>query len=156
MNTEIFKEEIYKEIADDVSAGLIAFVNLDTGEYRSYTEMGLEEIDFYDDDIDWQREEKEYLEKMENWEHRLKITPMESFEAFQVMEDFANECIPENDPFQKVLLKELSKSRPFARFKDEVFSSPYLQDWYKFKLEKYMEYVKDEIQRELKYLNEYK
>ena len=149
MDTGFFTEEVIKNIADEVSAGLTAYVNLDTGEFRSYTETEMVEIEFYDDDIDWQRQEKEYYEKVMNWEHKITITPMKSFEAFRVMEDFAKECIPETDPFQKELLKELSKSRPFARFKDAVFSSSYLKNWYDFKLERYKEYVMEYIRREL-------
>ena len=57
------------------------------------------------------------------------------------MEDFIEEIIPEKE--QKMFWKALQWKKPFANFNNLIHNSDYLEDWYTFKQQKLMEYVRE-------------
>ena len=80
------------------------------------------------------------------WSDFVVITKMESREAFIVMDDFTGEI--DDKHFREDLEKILSRKSPFANFKTEVESSRYRQNWFDFRLNAYMEYVKYQLESE--------
>ena len=131
-------EKQIKEIAEELEAGMKVYLNKDTMEIRSILD--------WEDIIDTEPWEEE-LDKIYNeWSDFVIITKMESREAYQVMENFTGEI---NDKhLREELEKILSRKSPFANFKAEIESSPYRQKWFDFRLNAYIEYVKDQLESE--------
>jgi len=71
---------------------------------------------------------------------------MESWEAFRIMEEFAEAVGDEK--LSNELLKILGRKSPFANFKAEVESSPYRQNWFDFRLKRYEDYVREQLEVE--------
>ena len=127
------------EISQDLQCGLKTFINKETGEFKSI----MDPYEVYSDTEFWE-EELETIEK--EWTEISVIEKMESWEAFQVMEDFVEEI--EEERLKEYLLKILNRKRPFANFKAEIESSEYRQDWFDFKNKKYEEYVRIKLNEE--------
>jgi hypothetical protein len=136
----IFPDESQiKEIADDLDAGFICYFNTKTGEIESVIDT--DSWDSMDNEI-WD----EIMEKIdENINDYWQFERMESHEAFKVMADFAESI---DDPIlQNNLIKILNRKSPFANFKAEIDESgPYRQKWFDFKKERYIEWVKEQLE----------
>ena len=124
------------EIAQDLEAGMKVYVNRDTLEVKSILDW---ENSFGDSGI-WDEDQKEIDE---NWSSFLVIEKMESWEAFKIMEEFADTLVDKE--MSNNLFKILGRKSPFANFKAEVESSPYRQNWYDFRLKKYEDYVREQF-----------
>jgi len=68
---------------------------------------------------------------------------MDSSQSFQVMEDFANSLTVTQ--FKDKLLYQLSNRKPFQNFNHTVDESEHRQDWFDFKKNAYVEFVKGQI-----------
>ena len=99
--------------------------------------------DSYSDTDIWD-EDLKYIE--ENWSSYRVIEKMESWEAFRIMEEFAEAVGDEK--LSNELLKILGRKSPFANFKAEVESSPYRQNWFDFRLKRYEDYVREQLEVE--------
>lgn len=125
-----------REISQDLQCGLKTFINKETGEIKSI----LNPNEVYSDSETWEEE----LEKIENeWIDYSVIEKMESWEAFQVMEDFIEEI--KDERLKEDIIKILNRKSPFANFKAEIESSSYRQKWFDFRDNKYEEYVKEKL-----------
>lgn len=126
------------EIAQELEAGMKVYLNKETLEIRPI----LDWEDIIDNDP-WEEE----LDKIYNeWSDFAVITKMETREAFKVMEEFTGQINDKN--FREDLEKILSRKSPFANFKAEIESSPYRQNWFDFRLNSYIEYVRDQLESE--------
>ena len=134
---KITSEKI-NEIAQELEAGMKVYLNRETLEIKPI----LDWEDISDNEI-WEEEVEGILKE---WSSYLVITKMESREAFRVMEEFADNV--EDEVFREGLIKILSRKSPFANFKAEVESSPYRQNWFDFRLKKYEDYVREQIEIE--------
>ena len=150
-------EEQIEKIAESIDAGFTCHINPDTGEIEETRENDDFEIipdeddddyeEFMEDMPDWQKEtlkeNKEQSERIDSWDRCIIIDQPDSSEAYTFMEDFVEEIIPESE--QKMFWKALQWKKPFANFNDLIHDSKYLDDWYEFKKNKLMEYVKEEL-----------
>jgi len=132
---KIWKKQIH-EISQDLQCGLKTFINRETGEIESI----LDSYDVHSDPETWEEE----LEKIKNEciDYSV-IEKMESWEAFQIMEDFLQEI--KDERLKEDILKILNRKSPFANFKVEIESSPYRQNWFDFRDLKYEKYVKQKL-----------
>ena len=134
---KITSEKI-NEIAQELEAGMKVYLNRETLEIKPI----LDWEDISDNEI-WEEEVEDILKE---WSSYLVISKMESWEAFRVMEEFADSV--DDEVFREGLIKILNRKSPFANFKAEVESSPYRQNWFDFRLKKYEEYVKEHLEIE--------
>jgi hypothetical protein len=127
------------EIAQDLEAGMKILINREDLEIRTILDWD----DMHGDNEIWQEE----LEKIQyEWSDYVVFTKMESREAFEIMEAFVDEV--QDKRMQEDLIKILNRRSPFANFKAEVESSEYIQEWFDFRLNKYIDYVKDQLESE--------
>ena len=127
------------EISQDLQCGFKTFVNRETYEIKSIVDPN----EIYSDSEIWEEE----LEKLENeWTDYSTISKMESWEAFQIMENFIEEI--KDNRLKEYLIKILNRKSPLANFKAEVESSAYRQIWFEFRDLKYEEYVKKQLKIE--------
>jgi hypothetical protein len=126
------------EIAELLDTGLICFIHQPTGKIDYHPDP----LDPYFDPEPWQ----ETMDKIEeNWDDYERIDKMDSHSAFQVMEEFADSINEQR--FKERLHIILSRPKPFANFKAEVETSPYRKDWFDFKKESYIDWVKKQIEK---------
>ncbi|WP_223266600.1 UPF0158 family protein [Luteibaculum oceani] len=128
------KPEILNEIAQQIDCGNKAYYNPKSEELICIPNFN----DHYEEE-----EFKEFLgeeiEKVEDPEFQC-ITPLESWESFEIMENFAYQL--NEGLFKNRLIEALSKRKPFRHFKHLVDHSDFRQDWFDFKqkeLEKHVE-----------------
>ena len=130
-----YTDKYIQEIADNLDIGQICFINTDTMEMETaISTKHLDETSIAEEF------NKEVYEKVNQWERYIKIEPLESDEAFQIMEDFVEQFIPEG-AFKHQVIHTLSIHKPFQNFKFIMESSPYRQEWFDFKLNKLKEHV---------------
>lgn len=71
---------------------------------------------------------------------------MDSRESFTVMAEFVDTV--EDEKLREKLDLGLSLSRPFRNFKDIIDGEPkYRKKWFEFKSARYIEYVKEQLDR---------
>ena len=134
------KPEMLKEIAEYLDMGTLCFYNKTNGELESYP-----------DELEYSRLEDEWAEVTNKIEaspdNYLQIEKMSSREAFKIMEDFIDSIahIPTHNKF----IDAISRKKPFAHFNNLLHYYPELrQQWFTYKLERYIEYVKDQVESE--------
>lgn len=130
--------EIINEIAQELEAGMIVYLNKETLEFNSILDWdNITEQNFWD-------KEQRKLER--EWKDYIVLTKMESREAFRVMVNFINEV---DDPDVKNdLIKILNRKSPFANFKAEVESSSQRQKWFDFRRKSYEDYIRLQLEME--------
>jgi len=124
------------EIAQELEGGMKVFVKRENLEIKSIFDWE----ESYGDNEFWE-EEMETIER--EWSDYMTLTKMESWEAFQIMEDFVDEI--DDESMKESLRKILGRKSPFANFKAEVESSAYRQNWFDFRQKKYEDYVSEEL-----------
>lgn len=135
---KLSKEQI-KGIAEELDAGMKVFINKENLEIKSVLDWD----NLMDDTGFWENE----LETIYNeWSDFIILEKLESREAFQIMEEFIDEV--DDELMKNNLLKILDRKSPFANFKMEVETSEYRQKWFDFKLQKYIEYLKNRLELE--------
>jgi hypothetical protein len=124
------------EIAELLDCGLICFIHQPTGTIEYHPDN----LDQYFDSEPWQ----ETIDKIDdNWDDYERIDKMDSYSAFLVMEEFADWVIERK--FKERLYAILNRPKPFSTFKAVVETSKYRQDWFDFKKEAYIDWVKKQI-----------
>lgn len=130
-------EKQISEIAELLDSGMVCFIHGPTGSIDYHPDP----YDPYFDPEPWQ----EIIDKIENeWGDYKRIDKMDSNQAFQVMEEFANTI--NDQKFKDKLSILLGRPKPFSKFKNEIDSSVYRQNWFDFKKEAYIEWVKNQIE----------
>lgn len=135
-NSNKIPEKIISEIAELIDCGLICFLNPETLEIE--TIMGNSYYDDYSDIKD------EIFAKIDNWQKCIEIVPPESWEGFDIMENFAL-SLPETSNMRQKLLYALERKRPFSHFKEIVETSEYRSLWFEFKHKQLMELVRYQL-----------
>jgi hypothetical protein len=113
------------EIADNILCGFICRVNKKTVEIVSVQREN--SYDFNDHD----EEEEEVTETNVNHEDLITISPLESFESFQIMENFLASL--KESPLKNKLTLALQLKKPFANFNAIIHSSPERDEWFAFR-----------------------
>ncbi|MBD3630295.1 hypothetical protein [Cyclobacterium sp.] len=129
-------EKQIEEIADLLDCGMLCFYHRPTGTVESHPDPD----DPFFDPEPWE----DLMEKIEaDWTNYDRFEKMDSREAYQVMENFAFSL--DDVVFREEILHELSKRKPFQHFKMLIDDSEYRQDWFDFKKNAYIEFVKEQI-----------
>ena len=129
-------EKDVEEIASLLECGEHCFVHQNTGEIEHYPDPN----DVYFDPEPWQ----EVMDKVEDdWDNYLAFEPMDSRQGFKVMEDFAESLSDRH--FQEKLFRLLSEHKPFSKFKRAVDYSDYRTEWFEFKKQANIKWVKEEL-----------
>ena len=129
-----------EEIAELPDTGMVCFFHIPAGatEYYADPDDNME----IDDDA-WQ----ETAEKVEaDWENYMKFRRMDSRRGYQVMEDFAYAM--EDHKFRDQRLDQLSRPKPFSRFKWTVDNSDYRQEWFAFKKQASIDWVNEQLENQ--------
>ena len=133
-------EEQIKSIAEDLDIGMKVYVHIETNEIKTIIDLD----QHYDADTEaWEEDIKEIEE---NYDRYLEFEKMDSRESFQVMEEFVETV--EDEELRKKLELGLSLSKPFRNFKDIIDDeNEYRMKWFAFKSTKYIEFVKEQLER---------
>jgi len=133
----VVKETNIREMAELLLCGQVCFLNIHTGEFDYHPE----EMDFFpDEDNPWQ----EVIDKIENnWDDYIQIEPMNSNQSYAVMESFVDQL--EGNGFQKKLLTALNRPKPFRNFNYLIHESDFRQEWFDFRQERNIEWVRKQI-----------
>ncbi len=130
--------EQIKEIASELDIGMNVYVNKVTKEIKSIINF---DHHIYAEEELWEDEINE-IEK--NFDSYIQFEPMDSRQAFRVMEEFVETL--DNSEIRKKLELGLSLSKPFRNFKDILENyHEYRDKWFSFKEKEYIEYVKEQL-----------
>ena len=131
------KEANIREMAELILRGHLCFLNTITGDFEYHPE----EMDFFpDEENPWQ----EVIDIVENnWDDYVRIEPMNSSQSFAVMESFADQL--KADGFEKKLIAALNRPKPFRNFNYLIHESDFRQEWFDFRQERNVEWVKEQI-----------
>ncbi len=138
-------EKVVTEIADNLLAGFVCFLNPETLEIEPIPQALLDDPEEYEaiTGETWESEERKY----ENWEKCIRVEPMDSHKSFKVMELYVEEMADRN--IKNRLDAILNKRMPFANFKNFIENSDYRQQWYDFKQVKWEWYIWNILRNEL-------
>lgn len=130
----MLNNEQIAEIAELLECGMTCFYHRPTGA-----------IEYYPDDLLDPEPWQEIIDKIENdWDNYTIFNKMDSNEGFKVMENFAYSLTDDN--FRDKILDRLSKRKPFQNFKILIDSSDFRQNWFDFKKNAYIDFVKRQIE----------
>ncbi|MCV9386983.1 UPF0158 family protein [Reichenbachiella ulvae] len=130
-------EEHVKEIAELLDCGQLCFFHEPTGTIEHYPDPDnpYAELD------EWQ----DALDRIDaDWDNYIRFEKMDSSQAFRVMENFANSLSDEN--FRTRLIQQLSQRQPFSKFKNIIDNSEYRQNWFDFKGQAYISWVREQLE----------
>jgi hypothetical protein len=132
-------EKQISEIADSLDAGMNCYFNIKSGVIKTI-------IDFDSwigaDEEPWKKDIKEIEE---NFEEYIAFDRMNTNQSFELMADFADSL--DNENIRRKLVTALNKSKPFRNFKWAIDNSgEYQNQWFEFKKNRYIEFVKEQIE----------
>ncbi len=136
---------VVKEIADNLNAGMVCFLNTETLETDELPQEFISEPFNYEMETGMSLED--FNPKYTSWEKYITIEPLPSNESFGIMEKFANQL--DNSKIKTHLQAVLTNRKPFANFKRIIDNSDMLEEWYDFKDRHVRNYVKAIIASEL-------
>ena len=129
-------EKDIEEIAELIDCGMVCCFHKETGAIEDYPDPN----DIYFDPEPWQ----EIIDKIDaDFDSYYRFERMTSRQGFQVMEDFALSLGDDN--FQKRLIYLLSQRKPFSKFKLAIDNSSYRQDWFDFKKQANIAWVRKQL-----------
>ncbi|MBU1101267.1 MAG: UPF0158 family protein [Bacteroidetes bacterium] len=138
MEMNLTDDEI-KSIAEDLDCGMKVYINKVTNKIKSI--INTNDLFYADDEFLYE----DLKEIEENFDQYFEFEKMDSSESFRVMEYFVESI--EDIELKKKLELGLDLSKPFRNFKDIIDSeTEYREKWFQFKNEKYIEYVKEQIE----------
>jgi hypothetical protein len=134
--------EVVKEIAGNINAGLVCFLRTDTLEiddipYELYSSATL-----YKMNTGFTL--KDFKPKCTHWKKYITIEPMVPNESFKIMEKFVDQL--DNSRLRTQLVHALQNRKPFANFKYIIDNSEIRQEWFDFKDKMLQEYVSSIIE----------
>ena len=124
-----------KAMARELQNGFNVYLNQDTGEYYA-----LPDIEQYS--INGKFDTEAHRRITDHWDQYIIITCMESYELFEIMEEFMFEVDPE---FHFKLLESMYRKNPLENFQYHVETSEYRDNWLSFFELKYIKYVEDNL-----------
>lgn len=129
-------EESIKEIAELLDCGELCFLHKPTGTLEHYPDPD----NIYFEPEPWQ----ETMDKIQSDQgNYIRFNQMDSWQSFQVMEDFASSIADDN--FRTQLINLLSQRKPFSKFKYTIDNSSYRQNWFDFKEGAYIKWVHEQL-----------
>ncbi|GHT01146.1 hypothetical protein AGMMS49525_01100 [Bacteroidia bacterium] len=125
--------DIVRQMASNLSAGIVCFFNPDTLEMEDIHESLLNEMLFHEElEEDEESDEDDlFTLKHHTWDKCIDIEPLESRESFVIMEDFV-EQLP-NGREKNRLIQALNGRKPFANFNNVIHNSKYRENWFDFR-----------------------
>jgi len=133
-------EQEIKEIASNLDCGMKCFYNKRTGEIKSILNF---DSWIGADEEPWEEDLKELDE---NWSDYIEFENFISRDSFELMVDFAESV--DNVNLRERLINSLNKSKPFRNFKWQIDNSgDYRQKWFDFKNNRYIEWVKYQLEQ---------
>lgn len=134
-----FTDDQIKEISQNLDAGMRCFYNTETEEIKILPDF---ENHLYAEREMWMEDIEEIDSEFDKY---VVFEVMPSHESFKLMEEFI-ETVSDNK-LQNRLLNAISRSKPFRNFHNEIDNSgKYRQHWFDFKDQKYIKWVKDQIE----------
>ncbi|MCD4792401.1 MAG: UPF0158 family protein [Bacteroidales bacterium] len=129
--------KIIKEIAENIDCGMVCFINTETLETENAPQTFIEDPEEFEMITGMTAEDMKlkYLE----WENYITVNPLESYEAFKIMEYFIDTVV--DKILQNKLIDALNRRKPFAGFNSVVDNSDYRQKWFDFKQQQLEEHV---------------
>jgi hypothetical protein len=129
-------EQHIKEIAELLDCGELCFFHKTTGTIEHYPDPANAYVEL----DEWQ----ETLDKIDSDRgNYLKFERMDSSQGFRMMEDFANSLTDENLRIR--LFEQLSQRKPFSKFKWVIDNSDYRQNWFDFKEQANINWVREQL-----------
>jgi hypothetical protein len=132
-------QTMLKDIAEELEMGMRAFIHKETQQLLFVPdENKFDSMDFEPWINDFELLEENCLDyfEIENWK---------SFEAFEMMTEFA-EQLTNNAALQNQLLEALNKRKPFREFKFVIDNEDeYREEWFAFKNNWQQEYVRKKL-----------
>lgn len=127
-----------REIADGLESGMKCYYNRLTGDIKTIIDfdswIGADD-ELWEDDIN---------EIDEHFGDYFVFENMSSNDSFNLMVDFVD--VVDDSKIQSKLINALNKSKPFRNFKRAIDDSgEYRQQWFDFKMSRYIEWVKEQI-----------
>ncbi len=119
---------IIKEIADNMSAQLVSFVDPETLEVDAFP-LNNEYIDMDEEAFDI------------DMDNRIKVEPLESHDSFEIMENFVARLPSGKD--KERLLDAIDGNKPFANFNRVIRESKFREDWFEFRQNELEKFVID-------------
>lgn len=117
-----------------------SFINLKTGEICSITDEAIRIVENDTDHPEWQKNDIEIAKNyLQNPDDYLLLPSQHDADEYQIMEDFANTLNDEKITGQ--LLITLQGQGAFRRFKDSVKLFGVIDEWYKFRDERYKQFA---------------
>lgn len=134
----VIPENMVKEIAGLLDAGMICFYHLKTGELEYYPDP--DKHPGFDEEV-WE----ETIDKVEDDADYVRFEGMETHESFEIIEDFINEIAEKK--IQQRFEEVIQHRKPFQQFKNLLLHYPDLrQQWFAYKENRYIENVKTQIE----------
>jgi hypothetical protein len=116
------------------------FVHLKTKELKFIPDI--DEHPDMDSEV-WSTDNEEIENNLDDY---LEIDSMDSRDSFRVMADFIDTV--DNQNLKEKLVESLDRPKPFQNFKLTIDrSGEYRDKWFKFKEEKLMDWVENQIQK---------
>ncbi len=144
-------EKLIDTITQELDCGFVCYLHKETGEYTSVLDEN--DMMFYDMEEEFIEEQEKTMELIhQNIDDYVEFRKMSSREGYLVMQDFA-ETVSHRITQNKLLIA-LEKRKPFQNFKYVIDNSNYREDWFAYKHQRYMEYVKDIWRRETEVYDE--
>ena len=131
-------EALVHTIADNIFAGLICHLNMDTLELENYPANV--------DPEEWEASTGEIFvagSKHLERQNLLSFEPLDSPDSFRIMENFVEQL--DNDKVQNTLIDIMNKGKPFAHFNSYIHYSKYREDWFKFRITAPEKHVREMI-----------
>lgn len=125
------------EIAENLECGMRCLYNIKTSEVKT-----LPNFDRWDG-VDEELWEEAIKEIEENWGDYFEFEGMDSTDSFRIMEDFAETV--DDIRLQNELINALNRRKPFQNFKWQIDNSEYRQQWFAFKKQRFIQWVKEQI-----------
>tara|TARA_R110001606_G_scaffold354229_1_gene504905 strand:+ start:659 stop:1096 length:438 start_codon:yes stop_codon:yes gene_type:complete len=116
-----------REIASHLNCGENCYYNSNTNKLITIPQF----VEDYEDEEFMEPFQDEIKKVKNNKADYMKISVLESFESFKIMEKFIDEISEQN--FKNRLTEILERKKPFRNFKDEVENSAYREAWFEFK-----------------------
>ena len=129
--------KIIKEIAENIDCGMVCFINTDTLETENAPQTFIEDPEEFEMITGMTAEDMKL--KYLDWENYITVIPLESYEAFKIMEYFVDTV--SDKILQNKLIDALNRKKPFAGFNSVVDNSDYRQKWFDFKQQQLEEHV---------------
>jgi len=137
-----FKQNVIKDIVQELDCGFDCYYNSKTGEI-----IGIPNFSKFINEEDFKAVFCDSLEKIENNKSDfIKFEALKSFESFRIMERFADQVA--DLKIKAELEYVLTNKKPFKNFKHKIDTSELRQNWFEFKQDELGKMVEKQLANE--------